>query len=160
MKLSPSEEYGLRCILQLAKSHGQGLSTVEEIARSEGMSGAYVEKLLLQLKKKGLVTSLRGATGGYALTKNPNQTSVGAVLRALDGNFLDELCDRFPGEHEECVHLRQCQIRPVWVVVAHHLYQILNKITLSDLLSSEGEKHVRQELYQRFPIQIEPICVG
>lgn len=159
MKLSPAEEYGLRCILQLARNHGNGVCTVEEIARHEGMSVAYVEKLLLQLKKAGLVASLRGAAGGYALTKNPSLTTVGSVLRALDGTLLDDLCDRFPGEQEECVHLRQCQIRPVWVVLAHHLYKILDKINLSDLLSAEGESKVRKELYQRFPVNIEPFVV-
>lgn len=157
MKLSSSEEYGLRCILQLARSHGKGLATVEEIARREGMSTPYVEKLLLQLKKGGLVTSLRGAAGGYELTKSPKEMSVGTVLRALDGTLLDDLCDRFPGENESCVHLRQCQIRPVWVVLAHHLYKILDQISLADLLASEGEGDVRRELYHRFPI--EPIVV-
>lgn len=152
MKLSPSEEYGLRCILQLAKHQDGGLSTVVDIAEQEGMSTAYVEKLLLQLKKAGLVMSVRGAAGGYKLTKPPSAVSVGSVLRAMDGSILDELCERFPGEQHECVHLRQCNIRPVWVILTHHLQKILDQISLADLLKSAGEQNMRRELYQRFPL--------
>lgn len=152
MRLSPSEEYGLRCILRLAKSHAQGLATVEEIAREEGLSAAYVEKLLLHLKRAGLVASTRGASGGYSLTRNPSAISVGSVFRAMDGTFLAELCDRFSGEHEECVHLRQCHVRPLWVVLAHHVYRILDSVSLTDLLKCEGEAEIRRELYERFPV--------
>jgi len=154
MRISPSEEYGLRCILKLAQCYPDKLLTVDEIAQQEGLSSAYVEKLLLQLKKAGLVTSTRGATGGYAMAKDPALIPVGRVMRALDGTILNDLCERFPGEHEECVHLRGCNIRPVWVVLAHHFYKILNQISLKDLMQ-EGEKALRGELYQRFPIDGE-----
>jgi len=152
MRISAGEEYGLRCILRLAQSFPEKLLTVEEVAQQEGLSIAYVEKLLLQLKKAGLVVSIRGANGGYSLARNPAEIPVGLVLRALDGTILTDLCERFPGEQEACVHLRKCNIRPVWVILAHHLYKILNQISLKDLLQ-EGEKSIRSELYQRFPIE-------
>ncbi len=154
MRITPSEEYGLRCILKLAESYPHELASVDQISREEGLSIAYTEKLLLQLKKAGLVVSSRGAAGGYQLSRNPSEIPLAAILKAFDGLITTELCDRFTGDQEECVHLKSCSIRPIFVVLAHHLYTILNQITLLDLMK-EGEKRIRQEMYHRFPVDRE-----
>jgi Rrf2 family protein len=154
MRISPSEEYGLRCILKLAASYPHELASVDAVSREEGLSAAYTEKLLLQLKKAGLVESSRGASGGYRLSRDPSEITLSSILKAFDGLISTDLCDRFTGDHEECVHLRECSIRPIFVVLAHHLYNILNQITLFDLMK-EGEKRVRQEVYHKFPVKRE-----
>src|ERR1700682_5206473 len=85
MRITAKEEYGLRCILQLASApRGEPLSAAE-IARREGLSCPYVEKLLWTLKKAGFTKSHRGVKGGYVLAKPPEQISLGDVQRALGG---------------------------------------------------------------------------
>jgi DNA-binding transcriptional ArsR family regulator len=72
MKVTAQEEYGLRCLVQVARGHAQGRSlSITEIAQGEGLSTPYVGKILAVLRKGGLVTAARGRSGGYTLTRNP-----------------------------------------------------------------------------------------
>ena len=82
MKISAVEEYGLRCLLQLARTASeQPLVSAEEIAIREGLSVAYVEKILSQLRKAGLVKSVRGMYGGYQLARPADDIRVGDLVR-------------------------------------------------------------------------------
>ena len=81
MKFSAQEEYGLRCLLQIARS--QESMTIPEIAKIEGLSQTHVAKLLMILRKEGFITSTRGQAGGYALAKSPSEINVGQVLESL-----------------------------------------------------------------------------
>ena len=116
MKITAQEEYGLRCLLQLAKNAGAARPlTVREVAANEGISTAYAEKLLYQLSKAGLAQSVRGIRGGFRLKRRPEDVTVGDVVRAL-GSFLTHaaICQRFTGEETQCVHNKNCGLRPVW----------------------------------------------
>ncbi len=144
MKVTAQEEYGLRCILQLARHHSRDPVTGRQIAESEGISLDYVSKLLMILRRSGLVRSVRGIKGGYALEKEPHTISLGEVMRALsseDGVVLtspdSHMCDHFSGHLEACTHLNACAIRPVWTVLARYLSGVLDHISLSDLLQTE-----------------------
>lgn len=140
MKISKQEEYGLRCILQLARV-GSGKSiSVTEIARSEGLSSDYVTKLLVMLRRANLVASVRGLHGGYTLKRPPDQISLGDVMRSLGGFFYPkELCHDYPGKLTECSHLSGCGIRPVWTILSRQISLVLNRTTLLDLLKEERE---------------------
>ncbi len=141
MKISTIEEYGLRCLIQLAKT-GTGTLSISDMAKTEGLSEAYVGKLLFLLKKKGLVKSLRGMNGGYLLAKSPPEITMADVLDCLaPGPKTDEaICNKFPGDKKECVHLHgSCGVRTVWHVVYKNLWNILNQTTLEDLLRSEKD---------------------
>ena len=85
MRITAKEEYGLRCILQLASAPPGEPLNAAEIARREGLSCPYVEKLLWTLKKAGVTKSHRGVKGGYVLAAPPEQISLGDVQRALGG---------------------------------------------------------------------------
>ena len=151
MKISALEEYGLRCLLQLAKAPDNQLISADEIALKEGLSTAYVEKILSQLRRSHLVKSVRGTKGGYKLIRKPNQISIGDYIRVVDGNFFAEMCQHFPGKETECTHTGHCSIRPVWLMVARQVYRVLDRLTLADLLVEEAT--LERQLVNEFPMQ-------
>ncbi len=154
MKISAQEEYGLRCLLQLALSSSQEGTTVKEIARLEGLSPAYVEKLMRTMGKAGLIHSLRGTKGGYRLNRPAAEIGVGEVVRALGSvPSTTQICDRFTGQLDSCVHMDNCCIRSVWATLNHAIQNFLDNTYLSDLMG--GEAHALETMGQRMsPIQI------
>lgn len=151
MKITAQEEYGLRCLLQLARHVGGPQPiTVKEIAASEGISVAYAEKLLHRLAKAGLAESVRGVRGGFRLSRSPENVTVGDAVRVL-GSFLTHaaICQRYTGDVSRCVHNRDCGLRPVWSTVNYHLQKMLDNMPLSMLL--QGEREVRQQVMEIAP---------
>lgn|SRR5574341_209284 len=147
MRISKQEEYGLRCILQLAQN-GTGSKTTVEIAAKEGLSVDYVTKLLILLRRHGIVQSVRGVKGGYRLSRSPEKVMVGQVMRALGWSVIDEsLCRHYPGKLENCIHLQGCGIRPIWLKAAKMMYNLFDSTTLAELLKEEGI--ISQELEQK-----------
>ncbi|OGH56133.1 MAG: hypothetical protein A3G34_12690 [Candidatus Lindowbacteria bacterium RIFCSPLOWO2_12_FULL_62_27] len=140
MKISKQEEYGLRCILQLARAgHGKSVA-VTEISKKEGLSTDYVTKLLVTLRRTGLVTSVRGINGGYTLHRPAADISLGEVMRSLGGFFYPkDICAEYPGKLHECCHLVNCGIRPIWMILSRQIYTTLNRTTLADMLLEEQE---------------------
>jgi Rrf2 family iron-sulfur cluster assembly transcriptional regulator len=141
VKITAQEEYGLRCILQLAKGQGeQGASQgnpllVREIADREGLSTAYVEKILWTLSRSGIVESVRGPRGGYRLTRAAEDISIGEVMRVLGGMpSQEEICAQFTGNLDTCVHHDGCGLRPVWASITDFVHQIFDKIPITVLL--------------------------
>jgi Rrf2 family protein len=146
MKLTAQEEYGIRCLLQLARrAHESQPVTVREVAAAESLSPAYAEKLLRVLSRGGLAESIRGTRGGYRMTKAPDQVTLGQALRALGGFITQsDLCARFTGQDACCVHLTDCGLRPVWTTVSLHLERLLDSMPLSSLL--QGERAIASRL--------------
>ncbi|GMV36897.1 MAG: hypothetical protein AMXMBFR61_14050 [Fimbriimonadales bacterium] len=145
MKISAQEEYGIRCLLQVAaRPNGDGPVTVSQIAEAEGLSGPYVEKLLRVLSRAGLVEATRGAKGGYRLTRDSSEITLGDALRAL-GEFpgSKKLCDHYVGKFDCCVHRCDCSVRPVWAQIASYLGTILDGLSLADLVGSENTVRAR-----------------
>ena len=98
MKLSTKGRYGLRALIDLATYSEEEAVSISSIAARQHISEGYLEQLVAKLRKAGLVTSTRGATGGYRLAKDPGQISVGDILRALEGSLEAVEC---PGLKEE-----------------------------------------------------------
>ena len=150
MKISAQEEYGLRCLLQLARTRPGELVTVKEISRREGLSPAYAEKLLRLLAKSGLAHSVRGTHGGYVLNRAPNQITIGEVVRALGQvPSTDHICRQFTGIKDACVHFSNCGIRSVWSGLTNYIQTFLDETTLSVLLADEYA--VSDRLAKRIP---------
>jgi Rrf2 family protein len=138
MKLTAPEEYGLRCILQIARHGPSGAVTIAELAQGEALTPAYVAKLLRILRKANLVESIRGQKGGYQLARSADQISVSDVLIALGGHlYSDDFCHQHSGNDRRCVHLGNCSIRPVLSGVEKLLHDVLAQCKLSDLACSE-----------------------
>lgn len=138
MKITAQEEYGLRCLLQLARAPQGHLIAVKEIAAKEGLSNAYVEKLLRILGKAGLVHSVRGVRGGYVLNRPAMQISVGEVVRSL-GTMptTSHICHSFTGNKDACVHFSDCGIRSVWSGLMGYVQHFLDQTMLASLLENE-----------------------
>lgn len=140
MKLSAQEEYGLRCLLYMAR-HGETRShSIPEISRAEGLSVPNVAKLMRILRLGGLVASVRGQAGGYTLSRPADQVTVSEILSLLGGSFFNgHFCDRHSGLERNCAHSGDCAVRLLWSAVQKSLDSILTKTSLRDLLRSEED---------------------
>ena len=139
MKLSAQEEYGLRCLLQLAKAENSGESlTLSQIAGQEGISSANAGKLMWILTKAGLVVSTRGTKGGYALARPATDIRLNQVIRVLEGEPTESHCKSYAGVLDACIHTGDCGIRPVIVELHQIVDNALAEITLSQLLGTEA----------------------
>jgi Rrf2 family protein len=140
MKLSAQEEYGLRCLLHMARQPEGASATIPEISRAEGLSIPNVAKLMRILRMSGFVASARGQTGGYKLARPSNRITVGEVLASLGGTlFSPGFCSRHAGVQESCAHDADCSLRSIWSALHNLVQDVLGKTTLRDLLCSEGE---------------------
>ncbi|HKP45776.1 MAG TPA: Rrf2 family transcriptional regulator [Pyrinomonadaceae bacterium] len=139
MKISAQEEYGLRCLLQLARADEQGQSlTLSQIAGLEGISVANAGKLMWILNKAGLVQSQRGTKGGYRLARSAGDIRLNEVISVLDDETVETHCKSYTGVLNSCVHTGDCGIRPVIVELHQIVDDALSDITLSQLLGTEA----------------------
>ncbi len=142
MKITAQEEYGLRCLLRLARSDELQSQTIPEIAAAEGLSPPYVAKLLSVLRQAGFIESMRGRAGGYYLARKPAEIGLGSLLLALGEPLFDEpgYCQRHAGPETSgnCVHHSDCTLRALWHTLEQWMRRSLDQITLADLLQSEG----------------------
>ena len=154
MKLSSQEEYGLRCLLQVARHDPEGSITIPEIAGLEGLSIPHVAKLMRQLRRGGFVKSVRGQAGGYQLARTPDRINVGEVLAWLGGRLFEpSFCTIHSGMAKLCTHTVDCSIRSLWQSVQHVVDQVLGRVTLSGLLG--GERPVSSWITE--PTQVLPV---
>jgi Rrf2 family protein len=140
MKLSSQEEYGLRCLLQLARAGDTASLTIGEMSGREGISSPNVAKIMRILRRGGLVRSTRGKAGGYHLARPAKDIRALDVLAALGGRLFDPgFCDRHAGALAHCLNTRDCSIRPVLRGLQDAVDQVLGELTLASLLGTENE---------------------
>jgi Rrf2 family protein len=143
MKITAQEEYGLRCLLRLARAaEGESL-TLPEVATAEGLSVPYAAKLLSVLRHAGLIESVRGRSGGYRLARPPASIGLGSLLLVLGEPLFDDpsYCERHAGSGTagaSCVHQRACSLRALWLTLEQWIRGTLDQVTVADLLQSEG----------------------
>lgn len=131
LKLSTRGRYGIHAMYDLAKHYGDGPQSIKLIAERQGIPEAYLEQLIAILRKEKLVISNRGAQGGYRLSREPKDMTVGDVLRALEGglNLVDCLL-----EEDSCGKTCACPSRVVWMKIRDGLNSIVDGITLQDMI--------------------------
>ena len=156
MKISAQEEYGLRCLLQLANlGDGESL-TLPQIAEREGISPANAGKLMWLLNKAGFVQATRGTKGGYSLARPANDIRLNEVIKVLDADVLNKHCESYTGVLETCVHKGDCGIRPVIVGLHEIVENALSQITLAQLVGSESSVDATFHQIQGIHRTIEP----
>src|SRR5207248_3630783 len=142
MKVSTRVHYGLRAMTELARSYrGDRLLSIAEIARSEGLPVAYLEQLVGELRRAGLVEGTRGVRGGYRLTRAPQAITAGEVYRVLEGEVAPVDCtaeDYLPGS---CAREPLCLSRGIWGRVQAAVLGVLDSTSLDDLLITEALQH-------------------
>ena len=153
MKLSTKGRYGLRAVLDLAMhSSKENAIALSAIAERQNISISYLEQLIAKLKKAGIVQSTRGAQGGYALAKAPEDISVGEILRALEGSLSPVDCSAVDGEGEtECSASNFCVTKYVWKRINDSINDTVNNMFLSELLGESN--NVKSDA-----TQVEPGC--
>ncbi|MBN8731934.1 MAG: Rrf2 family transcriptional regulator [Acidobacteria bacterium] len=140
MKLSAQEEYGLRCLLHLAKRGDRASLTIPEISAAEGLSIPNVAKLMRLMRMGKLVQSVRGQSGGYTLARPAGEIKVTEVMEVLGGRFFGpQFCGRHSGRQDVCCHHTDCSLRALWNSIQFVLQSVLGRTTLSDLLMSEDD---------------------
>jgi Rrf2 family protein len=134
MKLSKRGEYGIRALCHLAVRHDRGVIHIASIAEQESLPSKFLEGILLQLKRAGVVMSRRGVEGGYALARPPREIMLGEVIRVLDGPLAplgsaDELHAMMAS------HPRQAGLYAVLLDVRNAASEILDRTSLADVVA-------------------------
>jgi Rrf2 family protein len=138
--ISAKVDYAVRALCTLADADGQPV-TAESLARAQGLPAKFLESILNDMRRAGLLLSQRGAEGGYRLSKPPKEISVADVIRPLDGPLAEVRGLRpevttYEGSAE---HLRD-----VWVAVRASLRQVLEHVTIADIVAGELPRSVRK----------------
>ena len=143
MKITAQEEYGLRLLLRIASCKGAEGMSIPQLSEAEGLSSHYVAKLTRTLRMDGFINSTPGNKGGYVLAKPADQININEVLRALGGPLYDQaFCGIHAGNLKLCTHSVDCSARSLWQMIQFSIDQVLDRVTLQDLVSSEKESGI------------------
>ncbi len=137
MKVSTRGRYALRLMLDIALECGRGPVSLRDVAQRQDISDKYLEQIVTPLGRAGLVRSVRGAGGGYLLTKAPEEYTVGEILRCLEGSLAPVSCAEDPCC---CGRAGQCVTVEVWEQILAAVSSVVDHITLADLVKRYYEK--------------------
>lgn len=147
MKLSSKALYAVRAMFDMAY-HGTGQpSKIEDIARRQSVPPRFLEQIFQELKKAGLVRSKRGPRGGYVLRDEPENITIGAIVRAVEGPIEDGLCYK-AGDVEKNPGL--CVTARLWKELAAQIDEVLDAVTLQELVLRGETEGVEREGYHEF----------
>lgn len=138
MKLSTRSRYGLKAVVDLALCYGEGPVSLPQLASAQGVSEAYLEQLLRALRLGGLVATVRGAQGGYALSRTPAQISVEQVLNVLEGSTA--LVDCVDTDSSGCKNACSCSARPLFLKLQNRINDVLSATSIQDLADDYMEQ--------------------
>jgi len=137
MKLSARAEYGVRAMAMLALYYKKGPLPLRGIAEQENISLNFLEQIFPDLKRSGLISSVRGSKGGYFLLLPPEEINVGDIVRAVEGPITPVNC-LAEDESEPCCHNREgCLTRQVWKKLRDKINDVLDEVSLNELIGFE-----------------------
>jgi Rrf2 family transcriptional regulator, cysteine metabolism repressor len=131
----------MRAMVSLARMYGRGPVPLSEVASDSAVPPAYLEQLLGPLRKAGLVSTTRGAHGGYELARAPEDVRVGEVYRVMEGPIAPMSCVSEDSDEDLCPMIDGCATRLVWLKVRDSIAEALDSTTLADLLK-QAHRHV------------------
>ncbi|MBC3889157.1 Rrf2 family transcriptional regulator [Acetobacterium paludosum] len=137
MKISTKGRYALRLMLDLAINNTGEYIPIKRIAERQEISEKYLEQIITQISRAGYVKSVRGSQGGYQLTKPPEEYTVGMILRLMEGELSPVACLDEPGN---CERADRCVTVEVWQEIKEAIENVVNNITLADLVRRYHEK--------------------
>lgn len=132
MKISTKGRYAVRVMLDLALHNTGECIPAKEIAKRQGISEKYLEQIIAVLNKAGYVNSVRGAQGGYRLSRAPEEYTVGMILRQTEGSLAPVAC--LEEDTEECERCDTCVTLAVWKKLYEAINQVVDNITVADLV--------------------------
>jgi Rrf2 family iron-sulfur cluster assembly transcriptional regulator len=138
MKITAQEEYGLRLLVRIASCNSTSGMTIPQLSEAEGLTTPYVAKLTRILRLSGFVNSTPGNIGGYVLALPAKKIIINDVLKALGGALFDDgFCGKHSGIMKLCTHSVDCSTRSLWQMIQYTIDQLLDKVTLYDLINPE-----------------------
>lgn len=144
MKITAQEEYGLRILIRIAGCKDASGMSIPQLSEAEGLSSHYVAKLTRLLRMEGFIKSTPGHKGGYLLTRPATDININQVLKALGGALFDPaFCGSHAGAMRLCTNSVDCSARSLWQMIQFTVDQLLDKISLHDLVSNELESTVK-----------------
>ncbi len=138
MKISTKGRYAVRVMLDLAVNNTGECIKVKEIANRQGISEKYLEQIISVLNKAGYVKSVRGAQGGYRLTKAPKEYTVGMILRLTEGSLAPVAC--LDDGADECARCDTCETLEIWKEIYTAVNDIVDGVTIADLLEKRQKR--------------------
>jgi len=135
MRLTAKSEYGLLAVIDLAVSHGSGPISAREIAQRREIPPRFLEQLFVALRRGGIVSAVRGARGGFVLTRDPSQISVLEVVEALEGGLETSVCDS--ERSSGCARSGACAAAPIWAKATAALRDVFATTTLAELAGNQ-----------------------
>lgn len=148
MKLSTKGRYGLRAVVDIGMNGQEEAVSLSSVSERQGISISYLEQLISRLKKAGIVTSSRGARGGYVLGRDADKISVGEILRALEGDLNPVDCAEILGGQSGCKVADTCVTKYVWKRISDSINHVVDTLMLSELLEiarQQGCKAIIEE---------------
>lgn len=146
MKISTKGRYAVRVMLDLALNNTGECIKVKDIAARQDISEKYLEQIIAVLNKAGYVTSVRGAQGGYKISRPPEEYTVGMILRLTEGSMAPVSC--LDEGNEECERCDTCETLEVWKDLYAAINQVIDNVTIADLV----EKRRRHADYLDYSI--------
>lgn len=134
MKISMKSEYGVRALMDLAQHYGRGPLSTQVIATRHSIPQPFLDQVIASLRRAGLVRSIRGPLGGYALIREPGEIRLSEAVRALEGSLAPISCLDGPAA---CPMGTHCTLMPVWQQVQEATTRILEGITIGELADKE-----------------------
>ena len=143
--ISTKGEYGVRIMVDLARHYGERPRSLTDISQAEMLPLAYLEQLVKLLREANppLVTSTRGAHGGYRLNRNPEDISMGEIVRVLEGPIAPMICATEGEMTQICGFLDSCKTKYLWAKLRDVVVQTLDSMTLADLVKESPEQEPR-----------------
>lgn len=135
MKISTKGRYALRLMIDLAQHDAGGFIPLRDISKRQGISAKYLEQIVVQLSRAGFVRSIRGAQGGYQLSRSPSEYTVGDILRITEGPLSPVAC--LENEPIECSRAGDCATLDFWRGLYDVINEYVDSVTLEDLISRE-----------------------
>jgi len=143
--ISTKGEYGVRIMVDLARHYGERPRSLTDISQAEMLPLAYLEQLVKLLREANppLVTSTRGAHGGYRLNRDPEDISMGEIVRVLEGPIAPMICATEGEMTQICGFLDSCKTKYLWAKLRDVVVQTLDSMTLADLVKESPEQESR-----------------
>lgn len=142
MRLTTKGRYGMRLVLDIAQHGGSGPVSMSEVSLRQDISLKYLERLVGELQRAGIVKSMRGRVGGHVLALPPERITVGDVVRALEGESADLPCGN---NRLACPRSVHCLTRAIWVAADQAMFEKLDSVTVQDILEDGQNCMARKE---------------
>jgi len=151
MMLTKMTRFGTRAVFDIAYNSSGSPVQIKDIAKRQEMPLKFLEQIFHKLKKADFINSLRGPGGGYEITKDPSEITVGDIVRAVD-EPLDLVC--CVSDTEACHSSEQCPTRPIWEETSKRIKDYLDTVTIADLCADACKKGIKQDLNHPFDYSI------